>query len=420
MAIAVVVMTMITTPVMIATQGEKQFVMYKRRTVQKSKANEDIRLLVCIHGIRSVPTIFNLLEASNATRESHIYVFALQLVELIGRATTVRVVHQPGQRPSQNIGYLETDQIVATFENFGRRRDFVSVQQLLVRSAYSTMDEEICSVAEEKRAAFIILPFHSQQNILGEMEVINPAIREVNQNVLENAPCSVGILIDRGLSHGSGIARRIAVLYFGGPDDREALAYALRISKHPDVSLRVVRFLQTSGNTIMMEPTGFMTKSQEIVAVNVDRAKEEQIDDAFLDRFQSLTESDPSIHYSELFLQNEEETVKAIMTMDQSSDLYIVGRGRGVTSPLTEGIADWCDSPELGAIGDVLVSSRLSHPFAVLVVQQYTRTGPRRSTDESATTGSDIDGTEWRSAPSEGGGYGSFVSRRSDATHGYD
>ncbi|KAL7003203.1 hypothetical protein U1Q18_004361 [Sarracenia purpurea var. burkii] len=46
-------------------------------------------------------------------------------------------------------------------------------------------------------------------------------------------------------------------------------------------------------------------------AVNVDRAKEKQIDDAFLERFQCLTKFDPSIHYSELILQNEEETVKA-------------------------------------------------------------------------------------------------------------
>lgn len=108
----------------------------------------------------------NLLEALNATRDSHIHVFALQLIELIGRASAIRVVQQSSKTLSRNLGNPETDQIVATLESYGRRNDFVSVHQLLVRSAYSTMDEEICSIAEEKRAAFIILPFHKQQGIV--------------------------------------------------------------------------------------------------------------------------------------------------------------------------------------------------------------------------------------------------------------
>ncbi|KAL6990933.1 hypothetical protein U1Q18_009054 [Sarracenia purpurea var. burkii] len=64
---------------------------------------------------------------------------------------------------------------------------------------------------------------------------------------------------------------------------------ALRISKYPDASLRVVRFLPTFGNSIMMEPTGFRTKSQEVVTTNVYRAKEGRISDALLNQFQSLT-----------------------------------------------------------------------------------------------------------------------------------
>lgn len=51
----------------------------------------------------------------------------------------------------------------------------------------------------------------------------------INQNVLANAPCSVGILVDRGLSGSTRLAanqvtRLVAVLFFGGPDDREALS----------------------------------------------------------------------------------------------------------------------------------------------------------------------------------------------------
>ncbi|CAN1331008.1 Cation/H(+) antiporter 15 [Linum perenne] len=58
----------------------------------------------------------------------------------------------------------------------------------------------ICNLAEDKRVAIRIVLFHKQQTVDGGMEAMNPAFRLVNQNVLSHTPCSVGILVDRGLS----------------------------------------------------------------------------------------------------------------------------------------------------------------------------------------------------------------------------
>ncbi|KAJ6396074.1 hypothetical protein OIU77_021168 [Salix suchowensis] len=51
-------------------------------------------------------------------------------------------------------------------------------------------------------------------------------------------------------------------------------------------------------------------------------------------------------------------------------DLYVVGRGEGIVSPLTASLADWCEYPELGPVGDLLITSSFAQG-SVLVVQQY-------------------------------------------------
>lgn len=117
-------------------------------------------------------------------------------------------------------------------------------------SAYDSMHEDICSLAEDKRVTLIIIPFHKQLSMDGGLEDSNPPLRGVNQNVFANAPCSVAIFVDRGLnasmrreSNHAGHGQRFAMLFIGGPDDREALAYAWRMSGHSSVSLTVVRFV---------------------------------------------------------------------------------------------------------------------------------------------------------------------------------
>lgn len=267
-----------------------------------------------------------------------------------------------------------------------------------------------------------------KQGIVGEiLEETNLAIRDVNENVLASAPCSVGILINRGLAHTANLASRVVMLYFGGPDDREALSLAWRIAKNPDVTLSVVRFLPT-GNSLasILEPMDFMSRPHEVVAVNIERERERQLDDAYLDKFRTAMETNTSTQYMEMLLENEEETIKAIKSMDRCHDLFIVGRGGGATSPLTAGLADWCDCPELGAVGDILITSEHSSAFAVLVVQQYGMLGPRPSTDRSGSTTSsltyreDIGSMAWsRPSVEEDGRIDSFVSRRTENIHDY-
>ncbi|EEF46053.1 Na(+)/H(+) antiporter, putative [Ricinus communis] len=385
MVIVAVIMTGLITPIVTAIyRPARKFIPYKRRTIHRSKPDAELRILVCVHTPRNVPTIINLLEASHPTKRSPMCVFVLHLVELTGRASAMLIVHNTRKsgRPALNRTQAQSDHIINAFENYEQHAVCVSVQPLTAISPYSTMHEDICNLAEDKRVAFIIIPFHKQQTVDGGMEATNPAFRTVNQNVLANAPCSVGILVDRGLNGSTRLAanqlsHHIAVLFFGGPDDREALSYAWRMSEHPGISLTVMRFLPgEDAAQSARQPGGSHHNEPRILTVETHDQREKQLDEEYINEFRIHIANDESVFYTEILVNNGEETVAAIRGMDiNAHDLFIVGRGQGMISPLTAGLTDWSECPELGAIGDLLASSDFAATVSVLVVQQYVGTG---------------------------------------------
>lgn len=344
--------------------------------------------------------MINLLEASHPTKKSPICVYVVHLVELTGRASAMLIVHNTRKsgKPAVNRTQAQSDHIINAFENYEQHAGFVSIQPLTAISPYSSMHEDICNLAEDKRVAFIIIPFHKQQTVDGGMESTNPAFRMINQNVLANAPCSIGILVDRGLNGSTRLAatnqvsHHVAVLFFGGPDDREALAYAWRMSDHPGISVTVMRFIagEEASATALVEPSR-EPNDPRVLTVMTDFEQEKQLDEDYIREFRTKTSNNQSIRYVEQVVNNGEETVASIRSIDSIHDLYIVGRGQGVISPLTAGLTDWSECPELGAIGDLLASSDFASTVSVLVVQQYIGLGPSNepaiATPDSPTDG---------------------------------
>jgi hypothetical protein len=79
------------------------------------------------------------------------------------------------------------------------------------------------------------------------IESEDSVVRTLNCSVLELAPCSVGILIDRGhlglpmFSLQSSNA--IAMIILGGNDDREALIFAKRMANNSKIIMTVVHLV---------------------------------------------------------------------------------------------------------------------------------------------------------------------------------
>ncbi|KAK8981512.1 hypothetical protein V6N11_027925 [Hibiscus sabdariffa] len=348
------------------------------KSIKGSEPDEELRILACVHTMRNVMGTLSLLKLSNGTKESPLAIFGTHLMELSKRAsTTMLIVHNEGNQDDggrYNRAKSETTNIIQAFENFEKTNEeegAVMVYTMSVISPYATMHVDICSLAEDKCVNLILLPFHKEVKADGHMGAANSNYASVNNNVLMSTPCSVAILVDRGIStkvfesqeksfdyH----SRQIAMLFVGGPDDREALAYACRMASHPNVSLTVARFFP-----------GEQTPDPNIQSnASVNREKltdDEHIEDLKL----KATVVDSGIHYTEMTVNNGEETIAGIRTLgDNVFDLYLVGRRQGeAKSPITEGLSDWGTCPELGALGDTLVSSNFALNASVLVVQHY-------------------------------------------------
>ncbi|KAK3038711.1 hypothetical protein RJ639_028318 [Escallonia herrerae] len=405
MLLAIFLMTALPSPILtFLSKPKMRFLPSKHRALQKLKPDAELRILACVHEMPAAAGIINLLEASNATRSSPICVFALQLIQLGKQATAFLIIHNPSRSSSRNSrsrADAQTEQMINAFEKLEHESSSFSVQVLTAMSPYATMHEDICSIAEDKRVTLIILPFHKRQSIHQTMEDSNPAYKDVNDNVLANAPCSIGILIDRGLgvpssnlrfgTNAKDLRRHIVMLYVGGPDDREALAYASRMGEHQNATLKVVRFIPGK-EAVGARSLSFIEENNGAISMTVDTGKERELDDCFINEFRHKTAGKKSIVFSEKMANNGDETIAIIKSMEENVDLYVVGRGLGLASPLIAGIGDWSECPELGAIGDLLVTSEFSLTASVLVVQQYVGLKPTR--DGLSTPDSSEDNNE--------------------------
>ncbi|KAK8918349.1 Cation/H(+) antiporter 15 [Platanthera zijinensis] len=317
---------------------------FLRRSVQSGQPESELRVVACIHGTRHVPGMLGLLAAANPTKHQPISVAALHLIELSSRLSSLAAAGCSSV----------TNAISHAFEAYEEHADGVSIRLLTAVSPYPTMHHDISTVADDFRAALVIIPFHKHRTVDGGMDPTNPSLRSLNQSILASAPCSVAVLVDRGLPAPSrlGTSLNAAVFFLGGPDDREALAFASRIAGHPQFSLTVLRLLHSAG------------------------PDDSLVDDECITEFRLRHVSDDSVVYTEAAAATTEDTVAALRSLvDEVHDLYIVGKGGGDRTLLTAGLTHWSECPELGPIGDLLASPDFGISASVLVVQKCSGMG---------------------------------------------
>lgn len=360
MTVSVMCITAVTVPVIkLLYNPSVRYVSRKRRTVQHAKPNGELRLLACIHNQDQVAAVLDLIESSHATRDSPISLTVLHLSELVGHAASVLRPHKRSHRSSANLS--TSDYIVNAFRYFEQQQSSpgaVSVHPFVAISPYSTMYNDVCSLALDRKVHVILLPFHKQSD--GVSETASHAFRTLNRSVLDFAPCSVAILVDHSLPAGSTCSRtncllqRVAVYFLGGADDREALAYASRMASNGSIYLAVIRIV-LRGNSTDAEPD-----------------EEARQDECLMEEFRDRHGGNERVLYMEKAVEDGEGTAAVVREMSNKYDLLIVGRRKGLeSSPLTSGLSEWSECPELGIIGDMLALANMQErKVSIMVVQQ--------------------------------------------------
>ncbi|XP_059659846.1 cation/H(+) antiporter 15-like [Cornus florida] len=333
----------------------RRYMSYRRRTIEHVKPNSELRMLACIYTQDHAPSIINLLAASNPTSKNPICVYVVHLVELESRAAPLLVAHHPGRRI--HIHLHDSEHIVNAFRLYEQHDNgMVRVNPYTAISPYASMHDDVCTLALDKGVSIVIVPFHMFFS-LDESEESSPAIRAVNRIILKMAPCSVGIYVDRGtlpsathMLMTSTTSYRIGMIFFGGQDDREALAFAIRMSKCPNASLTVVHFVET----------GKKNKT----------STDSELDLEMINEFQMAAMKSNCDVYKEEVVRDGVGMVSVIREVENSFELILVGRRHPAISLLYMGLEEWNEFPELGFMGDMLVASDSSCMVSVLVVQQ--------------------------------------------------
>eukprot|EP00850_Spirogloea_muscicola_P018725 SM000175S03272 [mRNA] locus=s175:68084:73087:+ [translate_table: standard] len=434
MVIMALVTTFMTTPLVMwlyePARDPKPKLATKVEEVEVEKGVKDeLRMLLCLHGMKNVPALVNLTEVTRgSSRKRPVRVYLLHLVEFSERSSTIMMV-SPEFGKRVGLSGTRSRRAGATWLAFQAYAQLsrVAVRPMTAISGFGNMHEDFCTTANDKRVSLIILPYHKYQRMDGQLETIHPGFQGVNQKVLHHAPCSVGILVDRNFGGSAQlqparVAKKVLVLFFGGPDDREALVIGRRMAEHPGVATHVTQFRASPASTVpLLRPPVRVERVVPAVATSEEKEDEPKItrgvhgsfvmpaDEIELDHEQQMDELalsslDDAIsterpspapgglqkerdHESEpgslvsFERRQVEAPIEEVLEIARSGayDLIICGRGRRPgpliaalamsRTPSSRGAHFVDDTTGLGPIGDALTSRDIHS--SVLIIQQH-------------------------------------------------
>lgn len=344
----------------------RKYVGYQKRNIMHLKPNSELKILSCIQKLDDIPAMIDLLSISCSTKENLMCVNVLHLIELVGRASPLFISHKTQNKSVSPVSYSEN--VIFPFSRFEKdNSDVVQVNVFTSISPHKLMHDDICTLALDKLTSLILLPFHRKWSFNGNIEVEDNMVRALNNSVLQLAPCSVGILINRGLLHNipkassdDNYLHSICVIFLGGKDDREGLIYAKRMARDSNVSLTVVHVFAslTTAENQQDDPKNNW---------------EEALDNEVLRdvKYSNIGVELNYVSYVEEVVNDGSEVASIVRSLIDDYNLIICGRRYGVECPQTSGLlTEWSEFPELGVIGDLFASTDLKGKASVLIMQQ--------------------------------------------------
>ncbi|KAK6126149.1 hypothetical protein DH2020_040127 [Rehmannia glutinosa] len=376
--------TFVTTPIVMAIYkparnlSSNGQINIKKNSSKSQTSDDELRILACIRGSGELPSLISLIDSYRSTKASMTKVYAMRLVELTDRSSSIVMVRKTRKNGVPCIGRFcqgeFNEQLSAAFKAYHKRGQVI-IRPATSISTLSIMHEDICHIAEKKRAALIILPFHKQWKREDDQVIeinLGQGWKGVNERVLTNAPCSIAVLVDRGFGLGLGLetgasnrddpVKRICIPFLGGPDSREALQLGGRMADNPGMRITVIRFSISAGEIDEQNNNLF-----GISKVHREEQDQEQ-DDATLAEF--IQRWDGIVRFVE---KETSDIMNELLAFAQSTeiDLIMVGKGRFPITIAGKVATYQVEHDELGQIGGLLASSQHGINSSILVIQQH-------------------------------------------------
>ncbi|KAL8141413.1 hypothetical protein V2J09_007434 [Rumex salicifolius] len=342
----------------------KKYAGYQRRDIIHCKHNSELRILISFMRPDRVNSFTRLINACCPSENNVVVVYALHLVKLVGRAHPIFIAHDTQKKKDSSNSY--SAEVIWAFYRFQQTcKNFLTVSIFTCVSPLDAMHEDTCTLALDKLVSIIVLPFHRSFRIDGSIDLEDTKQRILNCDLLKRSPCSVGILVDRGnfANFGTSITSlntvitadysssplifMVAVIYIGGLDDQETLAFAKRMARDSRVKVDVTRLVAAG-------------KSRDL----------DSLDSAALTDIQRNVLYNQQFSYTEREVKDGADTAAFIKTMVECYNLVMVGRHYNSACNQLMGLKDMSEDTELGALGDLLASQDLKCKTSVLVVQQ--------------------------------------------------
>lgn len=325
----------------------RRYIAYKRRTIQHSNENNlELKVLVCIHQQYNMPSIISVIEDSHPTKAAPIQVYAMNLKQSVKGTVPLLIPHQLNTSKNSD-KKIEINRITNAFFKVEKVNEGLHLIQCFTSYApTSTLHDAVCSMALEKTTTLIIIPFlHSD----------DASVRIVDRNILQRAPCSVGLIFDNGKLARSVLPsqalKRVCVVFIGGPDDRETLAFGNRMAMNPNIKFTLIRLItEHQSDADLMEQRRDTNMINEFMAKTKDSTNE--------------------VKYAEHTITEGSETAVLLKSSSQDFELMLVGRRHDPESPILSGLSEWREIEELGVVGDMLASTDFGCRALILVIQQ--------------------------------------------------
>ncbi|GAB2289042.1 hypothetical protein Dimus_023344 [Dionaea muscipula] len=156
----------------------------QRMALQWHDPNQELRILLCLHGPQNIPSATSFMEISQGMADPGIIVYATDMIELTDQ---IAATLAPGEGVDavtvndKSVVQMRQNITTALQDYIEENGVCISLRRMLALSTVGNMHQDISILAEDSMISLIVLPFHKHLQADGKMDGGHTGFRYVNR-----------------------------------------------------------------------------------------------------------------------------------------------------------------------------------------------------------------------------------------------